>query len=363
MAAWCQRRPWQKARAGGPGRVCSKCHAHAWLWPARSAALFPRLRVVQVPVVHAAGPSARIIGRFFRLAPGWGVFHATYFTHLRPIAGCCRHSTLCCSTAARCAPARGGGMVARGGVTRRGGCCCGKPWIWLSVKRTEIQMQAADAQKTAQLQKTLVLWQVIIIGLAYIQPMTLLDTFGMVSRDSVQHVPTSYLIALVAVLLTSISYGHMIRKYPSSGSAYTYVQKSVHPNAGFMVGWSSLLDYLLSPMVNILLANIYLTDMFLEVNHWVWIIGLSLIMVAVNLRGVRFVANFNSLIVLLQILVIGFFTYLIFSKLSAGQNALGAISVQDGHDGLWSFSFLEPGCRSGQADHGRHHPVFLVHRL
>jgi hypothetical protein len=236
-----------------PTHGCGQCS---------SVALFPRLRVVQVPVVHAAGPSARIIGRFFRLAPGWGVFHATYFTHLRPIAGCCRHSTLCCSTAARCAPARGGGMVARGGVTRRGGCCCGKPWIWLSVKRTEIQMQAADAQKTAQLQKTLVLWQVIIIGLAYIQPMTLLDTFGMVSRDSVQHVPTSYLIALVAVLLTSISYGHMIRKYPSSGSAYTYVQKSVHPNAGFMVGWSSLLDYLLSPMVNILLANIYLTDMF-----------------------------------------------------------------------------------------------------
>ncbi len=55
------------------------------------------------------------------------------------------------------------------------------------------------------------------------------------------------MIALIAVLLTSISYGHMIRKHPSSGSAYTYVQKSIHPNAGFMVGWSSLLDYLLSP--------------------------------------------------------------------------------------------------------------------
>ena len=210
-------------------------------------------------------------------------------------------------------------------------------------------MQAADVQKTAQLQKTLVLWQVIIIGLAYIQPMTLLDTFGMVSRDSIQHVPTSYLIALIAVLLTSVSYGHMIRKFPSSGSAYTYVQKSVHPNAGFMVGWSSLLDYLLSPMVNILLANIYLTDMFPEVNHWVWIIGLSLIMVAVNLRGVRFVANFNSLIVLLQILVIGFFTYLIYTKLAAGQNALGAISGQDGHDGLWSFSpFWSPDADLGK---------------
>ena len=107
----------------------------------------------------------------------------------------------------------------------------------------------------AGLQKTLLLWHVVIIGLAYIQPMTLFDTFGLVSRDSLQHVPASYLVALVAVLLTSLSYGQMIRRYPSSGSAYTYVQRAMHPNLGFMVGWSSLLDYLLSPMVNILLAN------------------------------------------------------------------------------------------------------------
>lgn len=195
-----------------------------------------------------------------------------------------------------------------------------------------------DSRGVAKLQKTLVLWQVIIIGLAYIQPMTLLDTFGMVSRDSLQHVPTSYMIALIAVLLTSISYGHMIRKHPSSGSAYTYVQKSIHPNAGFMVGWSSLLDYLLSPMVNILLANIYLTELFPDVNHWVWVVGLSLLMVGVNLRGARFVANFNSLIVVVQILVIAIFTYLIYTKLYAGQNALGAIADQPGADSLWSFN-------------------------
>ncbi len=73
----------------------------------------------------------------------------------------------------------------------------------------------------AKLQKTLLLGHVIVIGLAYIQPMTLFDTFGMVSRDSLQHVPSSYLVALIAVLLTSLSYGQMIRRYPSSGSAYT----------------------------------------------------------------------------------------------------------------------------------------------
>lgn len=199
------------------------------------------------------------------------------------------------------------------------------------------KLNPSNSNSIVRLQKTLVLWQVIIIGLAYIQPMTLLDTFGMVSRDSVQHVPSSYLIALVAVLLTSLSYGHMIRKYPSSGSAYTYVQKSMHPNAGFMVGWSALLDYLLSPMVNILLAKIYLADLFPNVNHWFWIIGLTLVMVGINLRGIRFVANFNSLIVFLQVLIIGIFTFLIYDKLSAGQNALGEIASQ-GADALWSFS-------------------------
>lgn len=202
---------------------------------------------------------------------------------------------------------------------------------------TDRPPSAASASAPARLQKTLLLWHVVIIGLAYIQPMTLLDTFGMVSRDSLQHVPTSYFVALLAVLLTSLSYGHMIRRYPSSGSAYTYAQKAIHPNVGFMVGWSSLLDYLLSPMVNILLAKIYLTSMFPEINHWVWIIGLTALMVFVNLRGIRFVANFNGLIVFFQLLIIAIFTFMIWRELHAGQNALGTIAEQSGQ-GLWSLS-------------------------
>ena len=196
---------------------------------------------------------------------------------------------------------------------------------------------AAPASSHPRLQKTLLLWHVVIIGLAYIQPMTLLDTFGMVSRDSLQHVPASYFVALLAVLLTSLSYGHMIRRYPSSGSAYTYAQKAIHPNVGFMVGWSSLLDYLLSPMVNILLAKIYLTAIFPEVNHWFWIVGLTAVMVLVNLRGIRFVAHFNGLIVFFQLLIIAIFTFMVWRDLHAGHNALGAIAEHGGNR-LWNLS-------------------------
>ena len=190
----------------------------------------------------------------------------------------------------------------------------------------------------AKLQKTLGLWHIIIIGLAYIQPMTLFDTFGLVSEESHFHVPTSYIFALVAILLTSLSYGHMIRRYPSSGSAYTYAQKSIHPNVGFMVGWSSWLDYLLSPMVNIILAVIYLEALFPDVNHWVWVIILTAFMTGVNLKGARFVTNFNSLIVVIQLVVIAVFTYLVYSKLQAGFNADGPISAEQRYQ-LWS---LEP---------------------
>lgn len=188
----------------------------------------------------------------------------------------------------------------------------------------------------AQLQRTLLLWHIIIIGLAYIQPMTLFDTFGMVSAASHQHVPTSYLVALLAILLTAVSYGHMIKRFPSSGSAYTYTQKAINPNAGFLVGWSSLLDYILSPMVNILLANIYLSNMFPEVNHWVWVIALTIFMTAVNLKGIRFVANFNSWIVLVQVLVIVIFTVLVIKELMLGHTALTHMSANAVPPKLWT---------------------------
>jgi len=192
------------------------------------------------------------------------------------------------------------------------------------------------AQPAAKLQKNLVLWHIIIIGLAYIQPMTVFDTFGLVSQNSHGHVPTSYIFALIAILLTSISYGHMIKRYPSAGSAYTYAQKSIHPNVGFMVGWSSWLDYLLSPLVNIILADIYLRALFPEVNNWIWVIALTLIMTIVNLFGARFVARFNSIIVFVQIGVIFYFTYKVYLLLTQGLNADGSLNIAEYQ--LWSIA-------------------------
>src|SRR5690606_3541161 len=104
------------------------------------------------------------------------------------------------------------------------------------------------------------------------------------------------------------------------------------------VGWSSWLDYLLSPMVNIILAVIYLEALFPDINHWVWVVVLTAFMTGINLRGARFVANFNSMIVFVQLIVIAVFTWMVYSKLQAGFNADGPITAEQRYQ-LWS---LEP---------------------
>ena len=54
---------------------------------------------------------------------------------------------------------------------------------------------------------------------------------------------------MAAMVLTAVSYGKMAALYPSAGSAYTYVGRSLNRHAGFLVGWAMFLDYLLVPLI------------------------------------------------------------------------------------------------------------------
>ncbi|OAI91409.1 MULTISPECIES: APC family permease [Pseudomonas] len=170
-----------------------------------------------------------------------------------------------------------------------------------------------------QLRKSLRLWQVVIIGLAYLTPMTVFDTFGIVSGLTSGHVPSAYILALLGILFTAVSYGVLVRHFPQSGSAYTYTQKAINPHVGFLVGWSSLLDYLLLPMVNALLAKLYLGAMFPEVPGWVWVTAFVTLITLINIRSINLVANFNVLFVGVQLVIMAVFVYLCLRGLGQGE--------------------------------------------
>src|SRR5258708_25283501 len=100
-----------------------------------------------------------------------------------------------------------------------------------------------------RLRRSLTLWDLILYGVVVIQPVAPMSSFGVLSNRGRGHVVTTILIAMVAMLLTAMSYGRMARVYPSAGSAFTYVGKEIHPALGYVTGWSMVMDYILNPMI------------------------------------------------------------------------------------------------------------------
>ncbi|MFK3668827.1 APC family permease [Leifsonia aquatica] len=177
------------------------------------------------------------------------------------------------------------------------------------------------------LRRSLGLWAIVGLGLGYMTPMTVFDTFGIVTGETNGVVPSAYLFALVAMVFTALSYGRMTRVYPSAGSAYTYASETIHPNVGFLVGWSSLLDYLLLPLVNALIVRLYLESFFPQVPGWIWVVGYVAAITAMNLFSMSSTSKLNGVLVAFQIVLIGVFVALTWAALNSGSGNGTAFSL------------------------------------
>lgn len=168
-------------------------------------------------------------------------------------------------------------------------------------------MQGSGPGDAPRLERTLGLKQVVLFGLAYMTPLIVLGTFGVLASETEGAVPSAYLLALAAMLFTAYSYGRMAAAYPVAGSAYTYVRRTIDSRIGFLVGWAVLLDYLFLPMVIWLIGGAYLSAEFPSVPSWVWITAFIAITTTLNILGVRLAANVNTLLMTFQVLVLVLF--------------------------------------------------------
>lgn len=145
------------------------------------------------------------------------------------------------------------------------------------------------------------------------------------------------------MLFTAASYGKLVKVFPTAGSAYTYTQKAINRHLGFLVGWSSLLDYLFLPMVNALLTKIYLTALFPEVPTWIWVVLFVGIVTILNLRSVNVLANFNTLFVLIQIAIMVVFIILVVKGLYNGEGTGEVVTIQPFINGGMDYSAIITG--------------------
>lgn len=170
-----------------------------------------------------------------------------------------------------------------------------------------------------QLNRILGLPALIFFGLAYMVPLTVFTTYGVVTEETSGHLPMAYVLTLIAMLFTAFSYGRMVREFPDAGSAYTYTRRSFGNGIGFMVGWTLLLDYLFLPMINYMVIGIYMKEYFPDVPEAVWILGAISSVTLFNIIGIKIVAKMNFLIIAFQLIFIGVFIAISTTALSSGE--------------------------------------------
>lgn len=173
---------------------------------------------------------------------------------------------------------------------------------------------ASDERVTAgpgdkpHLRRVLGVGGLVLFGLAYMDPLAVFDTYGVVSQTTHGHVPTAYIVTFMAMLFTAGSYAVLVHAYPSAGSAYTFARRAFGGQVGFLTGWSLMLDYLLLPLINYLLIGIYLNALFPAVPAAVFCLAAVALVTIVNVVGVVIMNRLNYVLVGLQLLFIVVFS-------------------------------------------------------
>src|SRR3954447_4488866 len=157
----------------------------------------------------------------------------------------------------------------------------------------------------------------VFFGLAYMVPLTVWTTYGVVTTSTEGHLPLAYVITTVAMGLTAYSYGRMVVAIPTAGSAYTYASKSFGRPLGFMVGWALLLDYVFLPMINYLVIGLYMQDYFPSTPQALWVIVAVLLVTGLNILGVRLLASMNLIFVAAQFIFIAVFVVMAIAKITS----------------------------------------------
>jgi putrescine importer len=150
------------------------------------------------------------------------------------------------------------------------------------------------AVEAPRLRRTLTLSDLILYGVIVLQPVAPMSAFGALSDRGRGHVVTAILIAMVAMLSTAISYGRMARVYPSAGSAFTYVAQEIHPSAGYITGWSMVMDYIVNPLICTIWCAGQAHEFAPGLPIWGWKIFFAVVFTVLNLQGIKTSARVNA---------------------------------------------------------------------
>jgi amino acid transporter len=171
-----------------------------------------------------------------------------------------------------------------------------------------------------ELKRSLSLADLMIYGLVFMVPIAPFAIFGVVYNGAKGMVALTYLIGLVAMLFTALSYREMSRAFPIAGSVYSYAGRGINDNVGFLAGWAILLDYLLIPTLLYVISAVALTTFVPGVPQWAWVVAFVLINTVVNYLGIETTARLNRIFLFAQLVVLALFVGFGIAAIVAGKN-------------------------------------------
>jgi amino acid transporter len=173
------------------------------------------------------------------------------------------------------------------------------------------------------LKRTLSTRDLVIFGMIFMVPIAPYSVFGFVWHDARGMVPLAYLVGLVGMFFTAMSYAAMSRAFPIAGSVYSYAQRGLHEIAGFFSGWLILLDYILVPALLYIVSAVALRPLFPSMPEWAWLLGFIGFNAVVNLIGIQFTARVNLYLLAMELVTLALFVILGSIALYAGAGAGG----------------------------------------
>jgi amino acid transporter len=188
-------------------------------------------------------------------------------------------------------------------------------------------MSLQDFGYKEQLNRVLTTKDLIIYGMIFMVPIAPFGVFGFVWGEAKGMVPLAYLLGLVGMFFTALSYATMSRAFPLAGSVYTYAHRGLHEIAGFFAGWLILLDYILAPSLLYLISAVALRPIFPAVPAWIWLAGFISFNGVVNLLGIEFTARVNRYMLVMELVTLGLFVVLGLIALYGGTGA-GALTLK-----------------------------------
>lgn len=155
--------------------------------------------------------------------------------------------------------------------------------------------------------------------------------------------PLIFLLLIVAVLPTAVSYAVMNNRRPSAGSSYTWLWEATHPWLGLWLGWLvftlyGIIGVVLQPLIGGETFNSILSLVGIHTGYWTAVLGgfvTVAIVMALSLSGVkRSTRNVLIFLTIEVVFVLLFSLYLIIHQGVTGHLTLDPLNPSKGIGGL-----------------------------